>query len=51
MAAEVRENLKHLMLNDTPKCRSAGGCPVYSAGRMGRAGRRVQNVKNVTGEW
>ncbi|MFA6103234.1 MAG: hypothetical protein WC721_13670 [Victivallaceae bacterium] len=28
--------LKSILLNDTPKCRSAGGCPVCYAGRMGR---------------
>ncbi|MFA6103567.1 MAG: hypothetical protein WC721_15355 [Victivallaceae bacterium] len=29
--------------NSTPKYRSAGGCPVCYAGRMGWAGRRIQN--------
>ena len=36
-------NLKDVMLNDTPKYRSAGGCPVCYAGRMGWAVRLVQN--------
>ena len=33
LCAFVRE---WIMLSDTPKCRSADGCPVYYAGRMGR---------------
>ena len=35
-ASELFEKLKNIVLNDYPKCRSAGGCPLGYAGRMGK---------------